>query len=358
MKKKLAIVVPSMRGGGAERVVLNIVSNLDREKYDIRLILIKKEGPYVKFLPQDITIVDLNSSRVRNSIIKLIKELNRFKPHTILSTLGHLNLVILGIRGLLKSRPNIIVREANTPSVNLNGLSPIKRTLMLFLYRSLYPKAHTIIAQCKSMKDDITSFFHISKDKVIHIYNPLDLEKINANKSIEENPYNADNINILAVGRLTHQKGFDILLEAFKVVTKQVPNTHLTILGEGGLKEDLLRKVEELNIAKQVSIVDFKSNPYPYYYYADTYVLSSRWEGFPNTLLEALACGTKVVAIDCKSGPKEILQDNKYGILVEELGAAPLATGILNSIFGENLSQDRAHYYSIKRIIKEYEQTL
>ncbi|MEI2442964.1 hypothetical protein V8V73_20570, partial [Priestia megaterium] len=114
MKKKLAIVVPSMRGGGAERVVLNLVSNLDREKYEIRLILIKKEGPYVKFLPQDITIVDLNSSRVRNSIIKLIKELNRFQPHTILSTLGYLNLIILGIKGLLKGRPNIIIREANT----------------------------------------------------------------------------------------------------------------------------------------------------------------------------------------------------------------------------------------------------
>ncbi|MEI2436132.1 glycosyltransferase [Priestia megaterium] len=358
MKKKLAIVVPSMRGGGAERVVLNLVSNLDREKYEIRLILIKKEGPYVKFLPQDITIVDLNSSRVRNSIIKLIKELNRFQPHTILSTLGYLNLIILGIKGLLKGRPNIIIREANTPSLDLTGVPLIKRKLILFLYRSLYPKAHAIIAQCKSMKDDIVNFLHVSENKVLYIYNPLNLEHINANKNIEENPYNVDNVNIVSVGRLTYQKGFDILLEAFNIVTKQVPNTHLTILGEGKLKEDLLRKAEELNITKRVSIVDFKSNPYPYYYYANTYVLSSRWEGFPNTLLEALACGTKVVAFDCKSGPKEILQDDKYGILVKKLNSSSLAKSIVDSIFGKNLSQDRANYYSLERIIKEYEQIL
>ena len=105
MKRKLAVVIPSLRGGGAERVMLNIISHLNREKFNIRLIVIKKEGPYEKKLPSDIDVVDLNSDRVRYSIFKLIKELNRFKPDVILSTLGHLNLVLLSIRTFLKNNP-------------------------------------------------------------------------------------------------------------------------------------------------------------------------------------------------------------------------------------------------------------
>lgn len=353
MKRKLAVIVPSLNGGGAEKVMVNVIRNLDKSKFDVRLILIKKEGPYIKLIPDDIMAVDLKSDRVRYSIIKLVKELNSFKPDVILSTLGHLNLALLGIRPLLKGNPKIIVREANTPSKSILK----RKKLFSHLYRYLYPRADLIIAQCKDMKNDIIESFKIDEKKIRYIYNPIDIEKIR--ESMEcENPYDENAVNILSVGRLTSQKGFDILIDALKTVAKKIPNVHLTILGEGSLKNELQEHAEKLGIKEKISFIGFVDNPYPYYYFAETYVLSSRWEGFPNTLLEALACGTKVVATNCKSGPREILEENKYGILVKEGNVESLAKGIIQALSEENKTKDRADYFSINKIIKDYEEIL
>lgn len=357
MKKKVAILVPSLRGGGAERVIVNIVRYLNHEKFDVKLIVLKKEGPYVSLLPQNLDVIDLNTYRVRNSLFKLIRELNNFKPDVIFSTHYHLNLALLAIKKFLRGTPKLIIREANTPSKVLNELTKTKREILTNLYKKLYPKSDLIIAQCKDMKEDIINTLEIDDKKVKYIYNPLDIEKINESKE-GENPYKAGNINLLSVGRLAHQKGFDNLLDAFKIVANKIPESHLTILGEGNLKSALNEQAVALGISDKLTFASFKGNPYPYYYYADTYILSSRWEGFPNTLLEALACGTKVVATNCKSGPKEILGEDEFGILVEEGNHNAMAAGILRSITEENRTKDRAEYFSIKKIVKEYEEVL
>lgn len=171
-----------------------------------------------------------------------------------------------------------------------------------------------------------------------------------------KNPYNEDLINIIAIGRLTYVKGFDILLKAFKIVNEKIPNTHLTILGEGELKNELIHQAEKFNILKNITFVNFTNNLYPYLFYSDTFVLSSRWEGFPNTLLEALACHAKVVATDCKNGPREILDNNKYGRLVPTEDYISLAEGIISSINDSNRSKDRAADFDIEKIVKQYEE--
>ncbi|WP_321327963.1 glycosyltransferase [uncultured Ilyobacter sp.] len=358
MKRKLAIVIPSLRGGGAERVMLNIISHLNREEFNIRLIVIKKEGPYEKKIPSDIDVVDLNSNRVRYSILKLIKELNKFKPDVILSTLGHLNLVLLSIRAFLKSKPKIIVREANTPSKSLTKLPKLKRKIFIYLYGKLYPTSDVVIAQCKEMKKDIINSFGVPDNKIIYIYNPIDLKSI-TEESTEFNPYDRNYINIVSVGRLTYQKGFDILIKAFQKVVLEVPNARLSILGDGELREELTQLINKLKLEDFIKIVGFKENPYPYYKYASLYVLSSRWEGFPNTLLEALACGTNVVATDCKSGPREILEDiGNYG-LVEEDDDIALAEMMISVLKTKKIN-DRSiiEKYDTSNIIKLYEKTL
>ena len=257
---------------------------------------------------------------------------------------------MLSIRKLIKGNPKIIVREANTPSKSISS----NKRFLTTLYKYFYPKADLIVAQCKEMKDDIVDIFNIDEKKITYIYNPVDIEGIK-NCCKNKNPYNNNKINLLSVGRLTFQKGFDILIDAFNIVLKKIPNAHLTILGEGILKNDFQKQAEILGIRENISFVGFKENPYPYYYYSDVYILSSRWEGFPNTLLEALACGTKVVATDCKSGPKEILAGGKYGVLVNEGDYKSLADGIIKAIIGENKTSDRANLFHIKKIIKEYE---
>lgn len=353
MRKKVAIVIPSLRGGGAERVMVNVISNLDQDKFDPILIVIKKEGPYIDLLPKKLKVIDLNSDRVRHAIVRLINALNDFKPDVILSTAGHLNLAILSIRPLLKNKPKIIVREANTPSKNISN----KEKLQLVLYKYLYSKADLIIAQCNDMKYDIIDSFKIEKSKIKTIYNPLDMKKIKESSN-GESPYNSKNINFLSVGRLAPQKGFDILIKSFEIVINKIPSAHLTILGEGSLKQELQDQAEKLGIKENISFIGFRDNPYPYYYFSDMYILSSRWEGFPNTLLEAMACGTKVVATNCKSGPREILGDNEYGTLVEEGDYRSLANGIIKSISEKNKTGDRANFFHIDNIIKEYEKVL
>lgn len=354
MKRKVAFIIPSLRGGGAERVMINIINKLNHNKFDITLILLKKEGPYVKLIPDNVNVVDLDTFRVRKSIIPLIRTLNRINPDVILSTMRHLNLIILAIRPFLKGTPKIIVREANTPSKNMSK----KDEMFYFFYRFLYSKSDLIIAQCKEMKKDIVEYFKIDEQKIVYIYNPLDIGKIK-DLAKKGNPYKVSNkINILSVGRLSPEKGFDILLEALQVVVEKVPNVHLTILGEGNLKSELLYQAEELGIKDKISLLGFNENPYPYYHYADIYVLSSRTEGFPNSLLEALACGTKVVATNCKSGPKEIIGENVFGTLVEEGDHKSLAKGIIEAISGSNKSKDRAVFFDINNIIKEYESVL
>ncbi|MEC2073411.1 glycosyltransferase [Alkalihalophilus marmarensis] len=347
---KLALIIPSLRGGGAERIMTNLARNLSRDKFVIKLIIVNKVGPYTRLVPNDIEVVDLKSERVRYGIPKLVKEINKFEPNIILSTLGHLNLVILALRPFLSGSPKIFVRQAIAPSKSRTK----DNRLFTFLYKTLYPKADLIIAQCLDMKKDIVNTFGIKDSKIEYIYNPLDIDYIKGSM-LGDSPYDSNKINYLAVGRLTFQKGFDVLLNAFKIVNKEIPNSNLTILGDGELKEKLNLQMEELGLSKSVRFIGFVDNPYPYYYHSDTYVLSSRYEGFPNTLLEALACGTKVVATDCKSGPKEIIGDNQFGRLVLEEDPQALAEAMIYSVKEENKTKDRANFFSLEKIIKDYE---
>lgn len=357
MKRKVAIIVPSLRGGGAERVIVNVIRHLDQSKFDISLILINKEGPYVSMVPKNIPIINLKSDRVRNSLFSLVKVINELKPDVILSTLGHMNLALLTIKPFLNGNPQIIVRHANSPSQSLEKLSPIKYRAYLFLFRFLYKKSDVVLAQCKDMKSEIADLFRIKKCQIKYIYNPVDLKKINSEKK-GENPYDKNKINLVAAGRLTYQKGFDLLLNAFKVVSQRYPNAHLTILGDGELKNKLVNLAKKLDIYSSISFVGFQSNPYRYYYHSDIYILSSRYEGFPNTLIEALACGVKVVSTNCKNGPIEILGNNKYGNLAKTEDSASLAHEIVNYLEGDNKTKDRANTFHIDKVIKEYEELL
>lgn len=356
-RRRVAVVVPFLRGGGAERVIINVLRHIDKERFDIRLVLVEKAGAYVPLIPDDVTTVDLRTSRVRYALPRLVKELNSFRPDVVLSTLGYMNLALIASRPLLRGRPRIIVRDANLPSKEIKYFSPLKKGAFSLMYKLLYPRADLIVVQCDDMKVDLIAYLGCSPDLLKRIYNPVDLESIR--RACEEpNPFHSDETNILAVGSFLERKGFDILIDAFSRVVKHMPDARLTIIGDGPLRSDLRERAELLGVADRVSLPGFVVNPYPYYRFADAYVLSSRWEGLPNTLLEALACGAKVVATDCRTGPREILMGGRFGELVKPEDPAALASAILNSLSEPSRSGDRALDFDVRKIVREYEEVL
>lgn len=356
-RTRLAVVVPFLRGGGAERVVITLLDALDRDRFDLTLVLGKRVGEYVTLLPSDVAVRDLGARRVRHAIPALVRTLNDLRPDVVLSTLGYMNVAVLVIRPLLRGRPRIVVREANLPVRNVRAQPPIIRPLLLALYRVLYRRADLVIAQCDDMRDDLIRFLRCEPALVRRIYNPVDLRRI-ARAAEGPNPYPPGGTNLLAVGSFIDQKGFEVLLSAFALVRAKRPATRLTVLGDGPLRADLEKLSAQLGIADAVSMPGFVSNPYPWYRHADAYVLSSWWEGLPNTILEALSCETRVVATDCRSGPRELLADGAFGVLVPVGDPAALADGILRHLDEPSRADDRAATFDVRTIVKEYEAVL
>jgi len=353
-KIRIGVLLPSLRGGGAERVIVNIVNHINKSKFDVYLIVFNKVGPYINEVNPKVKVIDLESERIRKGFLKLWTVLKELKLDIVFSTMNHVNLALLLISKFPLMKFKTVIREANTPSKSLTKHSWIKGKIELLLGRLLYPTSAMLISQCDEMKEDILHVYKMNGKKVVTIYNPLDIKNIK-NRIGRKSPYQSEKRNVIAIGRLTYQKGFDVLLEAFSGVVKIVPNAYLTILGEGELKEDLKDQIKKLNLTDHVDLKGFQPNPYTYLYHSDIFVLSSRWEGFPNTVLEALACNVKVVSTDCKSGPKEILGDNKYGYLVKSEDSKSLEQGILMALNERTIRSDRAYDFDVDKIVSQYE---
>ncbi len=355
-KKDILFVLPSLSGGGAERVTTNIINLIKKNNFNINILLINNIGPHKDLIfDNNINIINLNKKHARTSYFKLVKIINTIKPDIVFSTLQHVNILLLIFKRLYKSKPKLIIREANTPSQFMGNLNLFKKKLFLFLLKTQYKKADLIIAQCDEMRDDIISTYKLNNvDNVITIYNPIDVKFIK-NKSTDFNPFNDTYVNIVSIGRLTYQKGFDILLKSISIVRELYPNVFLTIVGDGELRNYLIRLSNDLNIQNSVNFVGFQNNPYPYIKYSDLYVLSSRWEGFPNTLLEAITLNKKVVSTNCKSGTFEILNDYENGIIVKTDDPVSLAEGIISSIKKEIKYSEKYKKYDATIIVKEFE---
>lgn len=357
MKKKIMFIVPSMRGGGSERVISLLVQHLDRKKFDITLLLLKKEGPYLKDLPDDIENIDLDTPRLRQAILKIPKIIKKIQPDILISTLSHLNIYFAILRPFFGRKINFIARESSIVSVNN------KQTFSPFLFNALYKIFYSnfdkIISQSNYMKDDLVTNFGIQSNKITVINNPVNFSSIKILSNQAESLFPKYKTNLLAVGRLGKEKGYDLLLKA----VQQLDETfHLTIVGQGAEEFSLKHLVDELQIEDKVSFVGFQENPYSYMKQADIFVLSSRYEGFPNVVLEANACGTPVVAFDCPGGTREIIEDGINGFLAECGNIDALVEKILSSsIYSWNINKILNLInlkYNVDYITQQYEHIL
>lgn len=314
-KIKVLLIIHQLDIGGSQKVILNLAQNLNSERYVIVLLVINKIGEFSDFTHPNVKIIDLKAKMIRYSILKIINVVNIEKPDIIFSGLSFLSLIFTFLIPHFKRKNNMkfIARETNTLSISNASLSYVK--LRNFIYKKLYNRFDLIVCQSRYMKEDLLLNYNISELKSVVINNPVDMTQIKAKTlNIPENIYAKNCINLLAIGRLHPNKGFDRLL---KILSMLDDKYHLTILGKGQEEENLKALTQELKLSHRVHFLGFKSNPYIYMKQADLFVLSSRHEGFPNVVLEANACGTPVVAFEAPGVSNEVISDGINGYLVK-----------------------------------------
>jgi glycosyltransferase involved in cell wall biosynthesis len=297
-RTRVLFTIPDLEGGGAERVVVTLLTHLDRARFEPHLALVVRRGPYLSDLPPDVTVHDLGGAGPL-ALVRLVRLIRRLRPAVVFSSRTFYSSVVLLLKAFAPAGVRFVTRENNLPSVHVPTM-----TFGAFK-RRLYPVAHrradAVVCQCEEMRDDAARA-GVPPERLVVIANPLDLERAAARARDAVRPFPTGGRHLVAAGRLVPAKGFDLLLEALPRVWERVPDATLHLLGEGPEADALRARAERLGAAGRVRLEGFCVDPYPYYRHADLVVVPSRYEGFPNVALEAMAGGTPVVAFDFPGG--------------------------------------------------------
>lgn len=300
--RTILFILPDLTQGGAEKVITMLANEIDREKFIPKILLFKKEGWFLNYLDPDVEVIELKINRIRYSVLKIIPFIRRTRPDIVFVGWGEISAFLSPFLSFFR-KTKFIARETNVVSEH------VMRKEIRFFYR-FYNNFHKIIAQSDDMKNDLIQNIGIHPERISKINNPVDFELIREKVNAGGKLFSGEFKNVVSIGNLTGRKGFDLLLNVFEKL-KDKP-VKLWIIGEGADREKLLRQKQELGL-ENVEFLGKKENPYPYLQQADLFVLSSRYEGFPNVLLEAGACGTYALVNDCPGGIREIVRPEING---------------------------------------------
>jgi len=327
--KSIMFFLPNLNGGGAERVIVNIIRQLDTKAFDISLVLVDDTGVYKPLIPKYVSVYSLGTKKTIFSPYSLWRTIKKIQPDIVFSTLFRTNIALyIALLGI-KKKPFVILRSPNSPKLLLEK-QELNQTMMFFLEKA-YASADVVLAQTPEMKEEIVLYHNVSKTKVEVLLNPIDIQMIEKKTVDSINPFESEKINVVAAGRLTKQKGFDILITAFKQVVKENSHFVLHIIGkDDGEEENLRRMVYNYNLESNVNFLGFQDNPYKFFFFSDLYVLSSLWEGLPNTVLENLYLRKPIIATRCIPFMDTLIEDKKNGFLVDVSDSEQLARAILD----------------------------
>ncbi|CAG0938063.1 N-acetylgalactosamine-N, N'-diacetylbacillosaminyl-diphospho-undecaprenol 4-alpha-N-acetylgalactosaminyltransferase [Gammaproteobacteria bacterium] len=289
------------------------------------LTAIDAAGEFRDRIDDRVEFEELGIRRTRYAALALLRLIRRARPRVLFSTLTRVNMLLLGLRCVLPERPRIVIRQPTMPARDLTNLRP------RWIYRLLYPRllgaADVIVSQSAVMTTSLRRHVRPGLARVVTIGNPAPDADWAALRSLPS-PFEAGT-NFLCVGRLSAEKGQDVLLDAFALALQRLSAIRLTFVGQGPLADPLKAQAERLGIADRVSFAGFCPDPGVYLAHADALVLPSRWEGFPNALLEAISAGIPVVATECDGVSAEIVQPGINGYLVPTEDPAAMAEAML-----------------------------
>jgi len=326
---RVALFLPNLGGGGAERVMLNLARGLLDAGYAVDVVLAAAEGSYLERVPDGAELHDLHAARTLASLPALAGYLRRRAPDAMVSALSHANVVAVWAARLAGFQGRLLVAEHAHP-----GLSPRRPggRLRRALVRGAYRRASRVVAVSQGVKDAWVDRLGLPESAIEVIYNPVVTpETRRAMTQQPDHPFFAAPPVVVGVGRLSPEKNFANLIRALARV-RASRDARLIVLGEGPERARLERLVAELGLQDAVSLPGFEDNPHAYLARADLFVLSSDWEGLPTALIEALAAGTPVVATDCPVGPREILAGGERGALVPVGDSRALAAAMLQAL--------------------------
>lgn len=321
----VALFIPTMRGGGAEKAWANLAGGLVGRGVRVDLVLMERDGPYLSHLPAQVRIVDLaDPSYSYPSLLRLRRYLRRERPRTLIAALKEPCRIALLAKRLGAGGTRVVTTLHNML------WDWDKRPAYVAGRRFGYAWADEIVAVSSGVADDFARFSRLPRERLKVIYNPIvspELERMAGDEV--GHPWFAPGGPpvIVSAGRLCPEKDFATLIRAFALVRARRP-ARLVILGQGAERKNLEALVAELGLGESVALAGFVNNPYAYMSRAALFALSSTAEGFGNVIVEALAVGTPVVSTDCRSGPREILDGGRYGKLAPVGDAAALAEAI------------------------------
>ena len=355
-KTHVAFYLRLLYGGGAERVMVNLMQGFVDRGIKVDLVMNTASGPYLSQFDPRVRIGDLQTPRLLLGLPKLAGYLRRERPAALISGLHYANEIALWAKQLALVPTLVIVTEHNTLSIHAQKRSTDRWSPLLA--KLFYPLASEVVAVSQGVAKDLAQVTGLSESRIKVIYNPIvSPELLDRSRQPLEHPWfqTGELPVILGVGRLEAQKDFPTLIKAFARV-RQVKPCRLVILGSGRDRQQLNNLVKELNLEKDVAFLGFVDNPYAYIAKAAVYVLSSAWEGFGNVLVEAMAVGTPVVATDCPSGPAEILDRGKYGFLVPVGDRDKMSEAIIQVLSGNTKTVDEAWLdrFRLENITQQY----
>lgn len=313
MKTKVALILPSFAGGGAERVMLQLAGSLDRGRFEPILVVLNGKGELVSAVPSDIGMIDLESPRLRHALGALTEALREIRPDAVVSTMGYLNLAILGfVKPRLPSTIRYLVREANLPEATLATFpgGALGRIVGRLAYRLLYNRAERVICNSHTVAAKFRAL-GVDENRIAQVDNPVDVTALR--NRVDSSAARPAGRHFISAGRLTHQKGFDLLIPWFAEMPQ---DCRLTILGDGQMRARLEQLRAEHGLTDRIDMPGFDKAPWQRIAQADAFLMPSRWEGMPNAALEALALGTPVIATRTAGGLPELAADVPVGSLL------------------------------------------